>query len=262
MTNASNKPSGYLCKREKAIPLAKALPKMITILEHEYDDHTPVYKDAPLAPVRLKDEQRYWDWVVIRCPYCEGSHVHGGIGKHEDPLESLGGRMAHCHADHHVDYDVRDSSPCWNGDAEYRLIPIDGVPTVEELDAKFPTVLDTVLDGYHVSNWTRGLDNSPYYSDYIKVQRRKQPGHVYLIEAGGRYKIGVAGDIGKRMDAISTSSPFPIELVHSVHLPSPYELEKTLHRFCASERVHREWFALDENLIEQVIAKMNREVDR
>lgn len=231
---------------------------MMQIIETPYDELTPVYKESPLAPVKLFDMGTYWNWVVVRCPYCEGRHAHGGISKREDPLTFLGGRMAHCSPEDHVEWDVRDASPCWNGDAEYRLIAIEGVPSPDELDAKFPTVLDTDLSSYHVSNWTENLDHSPYYREYMAAAKRAAPGFVYLIEAGGRYKIGVAGDITKRMSAIATSSPFPIELIHSVHLASPYTLESQLHRFCNSERVHREWFALDDNLVDQVITKMNR----
>ena len=229
---------------------------MIRLIEHPEDPHTPVYRESPDAPVKLVDKQTYWNWEVIRCPYCEGTHVHGGIGKRENPLEFLGGRMAHCSPEDHVSWEIRDASPCWNGDAEYRLIPVDGNPTADELDQHFPSVLDTPLDAYHVSKWTESLDHNSAYRRYQAAAKRAAPGNVYLLEAGGRYKIGVAGDLQKRIDSIATSCPFPIEIIHSVKVPHPYELENRLHVFCSSERVHREWFALDDNLVEQVIRKM------
>lgn len=134
-------------------------------------DHTPMYQDAPLAPVRLVDCKTYWNWEVVRCPYCEGTHEHGGIPKDEEPRLYLGGRLAHCSPDLHVSYEVTDASPCWNGDAEYRLIAIEGKPSKAELDEHFPTVRGGILDGFHISNWTENIEHNERYRDYMETRR-------------------------------------------------------------------------------------------
>lgn len=135
---------------------------------------TPVYKGSPDAPVRLVDKKTYWNWEVVRCPFCEGTHEHGGIPKSEDPREYLGGRMAHCSPDHYIPYEVAQATPCWNGDAEYRLIAIEGRPSKSELDEHFPTVLGTELSCLHISNWTEGVEYDDRFQQYIAANSEKR----------------------------------------------------------------------------------------
>lgn len=130
-------------------------------------EHTPVYKGSPDAPVRLVDRKTYWNWEVVRCPFCEGTHEHGGIPKSEDPYKYLGGRMAHCSPESFVPYEVAVATPCWNGDAEYRLIAIEGKPSKAELDEHFPTVRGTELNCLHISNWTEGVEYDDRYQKYM-----------------------------------------------------------------------------------------------
>lgn len=128
-------------------------------------EFTPVYKESPTAPVRLVENEGSRQWEVIRCPYCEGKHRHGIGGG--DPRLFLGGRMAHCSPESHVDYETAQSTPCWNGDAEYRLIAIEGRPSKDELDKHFPTVLGTELEVLHISNWTEDVEYNERYQKYI-----------------------------------------------------------------------------------------------
>lgn len=91
---------------------------------------TPVWKDAPLAPVQFVTDRGVWTWRIVRCPYCTQSHDHGGE-RGGDPRAFLGGRIAHCHP-------PRSAVPSPWGPAEYRLVAIDGTPTSEGLDRFFP----------------------------------------------------------------------------------------------------------------------------
>lgn len=93
--------------------------------------YTPVWKDAPWAPVVLETSKTgLWTWRVVRCPYCSKTHEHGGQ-RGGEPRAYLGGRVAHCHPDE----DTIDST--W-GSPEYRLIGIEGAITREGLDRYFP----------------------------------------------------------------------------------------------------------------------------
>lgn len=51
---------------------------------------------APEAIVRLKAGRNVWLWIMDNCPYCGGSHQHGGGGLGEDPKRLLGHRITHC----------------------------------------------------------------------------------------------------------------------------------------------------------------------
>lgn len=90
--------------------------------------HTPMWANAPRAPVVLSRDNRYLQWKVLRCPYCCDTHYHN-IDPPSDPRQYLGGRCSHCLA-------AIPEDPHRLG--EYRLIAIVGEPTEEGLDRHFP----------------------------------------------------------------------------------------------------------------------------
>lgn len=154
-------------------------------------EFTPIYEGSPNAPVRLVKDGRYVQWEVVRCPYCEGTHRHNVDGG--DPRTYLGGRLAHCQPDMHIDGDVLIALPIWNGDAEYRLIAIEGKPSKAELDEHFPTVLGSDLEPLHISRWTEHLDWDERYQDYLAEQHPatvrspftpEMKDHVWLATGG------------------------------------------------------------------------------
>lgn len=196
-------------------------------------EHTPLSEYAPLAPVRLvKENNKYWVWEVIRCPYCGGRHRHGisggDIPPHGDPRRSLGGRIAHCHPNEE-DYVIPAES-------EYRLIAINGTPSRLDMETFFPMM-------------ERVKGEAP--PDAID-----EPGYVYIMRAGGRYKIGVSRDVESRLRSIATASPFPVSLVYAEQSPDPYGLERDIHQRLADHRVHGEWFELDTLTLSDVLAMM------
>lgn len=78
---------------------------------------------------------------------------------------------------------------------------------------------------------------------------------VYLLEAGGYYKIGVTLDstVKHRLKTLQTGNPFPIRLIASGNSEDAYALEKTLHKKYKNIRMTGEWFALDEGQVAEVI---------
>jgi len=90
--------------------------------------HTPMWENAPRAPVMLDETGAIPRWRVVRCPYCYDEHWHSA-GKGEDPRRFLGGRVSHCLPT--VPEDPRRLG-------EYRLIAIVGDPTEQGLDRYFP----------------------------------------------------------------------------------------------------------------------------
>lgn len=71
-------------------------------------------------------------------------------------------------------------------------------------------------------------------------------GYVYLLHCHGFYKIGIANDVAKRLNSIQTSNPFRVDLVASVVVDVPAELERTLHEAYAEKRTRNEWFELSD----------------
>lgn len=98
--------------------------------------------------------------------------------------------------------------------------------------------------------------------------KRKQSG-AYLIRAKETdfCKIGVAVDIDKRLRQLQQANPHKLELLHvwkrEVYcipgvFPQPdkrfLRLEKALHDFVSSKRIHGEWFQLSNVEVEALIA--------
>jgi hypothetical protein len=53
--------------------------------------------EALLDRVRLQGKDGYWQWIVLRCPYCRKQHRHGaGVMLRDNPRRFLDVRVAHC----------------------------------------------------------------------------------------------------------------------------------------------------------------------
>lgn len=69
-------------------------------------------------------------------------------------------------------------------------------------------------------------------------------GFVYLVQAGGRFKIGITSNVQSRIKGIQTGNPDKVTLVCSVEHPEPRKLEAELHRIFSPYRLEGEWFQL------------------
>jgi hypothetical protein len=72
------------------------------------------------------------------------------------------------------------------------------------------------------------------------------PGFIYLIHAtgSGRYKIGLASNVQKRMRQLSKQSAFPLALIASHPSDDMFRDESAWHKLFEKQRVHGEWFEL------------------
>lgn len=111
---------------------------------------SPMWRDAPAAPavaslhMNQEEGRSLWHWLVVRCPYCGGSHEHrayNGALQTTDPRAFLGGRKAHC----------RRADDNWHLSVEYKLVGIEwnhstGAQQWDDLERYFPIV--TLPDGF------------------------------------------------------------------------------------------------------------------
>lgn len=84
-------------------------------------------------------------------------------------------------------------------------------------------------------------------------------GHwLYLIQSElGYVKIGITANVERRLDSLQTSSPSRLKLYQKVGCPNveaARRLEKLLHKRYASNRVNREWFDIDPEIVVNEIA--------
>jgi len=68
--------------------------------------------------------------------------------------------------------------------------------------------------------------------------------YVYLISRLGtmQYKIGIATDIKKRIQALSTATPDELKLMFSVRSEKAEKIEKYIHQLFHDNRIRGEWF--------------------
>ncbi|MFA5186307.1 MAG: GIY-YIG nuclease family protein [Patescibacteria group bacterium] len=73
-------------------------------------------------------------------------------------------------------------------------------------------------------------------------EKKLAGGGVYgvVAEGAGRIKIGWTDALHKRLAALETGCPFPLQVLFWIR--GPRELEIELHRKCAKDRAHLEWF--------------------
>jgi hypothetical protein len=69
---------------------------MSNLTPHEKSNRrAPAADDPPTVEVAIAwcERSKYWSLTVLRCPFCQGRHFHGG-GDGETP--DLGFRASHC----------------------------------------------------------------------------------------------------------------------------------------------------------------------
>lgn len=74
---------------------------------------------------------------------------------------------------------------------------------------------------------------------------QSQPGWVYLIASGERYKIGKTINLESRLRSFQCGLPHTVQLIHATQTDDIGRLEKAWHQRFASKRITGEWFALD-----------------
>lgn len=98
-----------------------------------------------------------------------------------------------------------------------------------------------------------------YYQEIDKALRAQgmprtpgEQGFVYLIRCGRHYKIGKTKNIDQRMRAISTSQPYPVEIIHTMRTNNMARAEAFFHGSFDGGRRHREWFQLTAHQIKMM----------
>lgn len=77
--------------------------------------------------------------------------------------------------------------------------------------------------------------------------RRKVIGTIYLIEGGGRYKIGISqGSAKKRLSGLQTGSPVRLQLIDSALVLDCSRAEQLAHGLLMRFHLHGEWFECTE----------------
>lgn len=90
-----------------------------------------------------------------------------------------------------------------------------------------------------------------------KQPRRAAPGHVYLAECDGHYKIGKSKKASARMAHFDTIYPKPVTLIAHAKFDDMDKAEADLHMQYSDCRVKGEWFDLTPEQVEAVKAVLS-----
>lgn len=121
-------------------------------------------------------------------------------------------------------------------------------------------------------------DDRPYYKrkHYLEDEKftdaqvarvivREKPGCYLLKSKKKKYKIGVTGDLEKRLKELEHKCREKIEVVHFIRCDDRqmmYFLETLLHRRYKAKRMQGEWFDLDPGEVKNIVAIKTRHIKR
>lgn len=106
----------------------------------------------------------------------------------------------------------------------------------------------------------------PFSREYTKVKHYKgnrygKLSNVYVLHSMGKYKIGVADDVDKRVKGLLTGNPAGIDIITSVKTTSARSLEAYIHMLYKDLQHSGEWFSLTEVDVLDIIDYFNRTID-
>lgn len=100
------------------------------------------------------------------------------------------------------------------------------------------------------------LDNLMTTSHH-KPKSTPQPRHVYMLECGGRYKIGMSKDVERRIGELD-KRPFEIRLVAQSELTeNAHQIEQRIHQRAEPYRISGEWYGFSEPQAERLAEYIN-----
>lgn len=87
-------------------------------------------------------------------------------------------------------------------------------------------------------------------TSWTKTPKEKPKGYIYIMECGGKYKIGLSKDVERRKKELD-NRPFAVNIVYkSPLIEDVYDKEKELHLIHRKQKVGGEWFELNQRDIE------------
>lgn len=92
---------------------------------------------------------------------------------------------------------------------------------------------------------TRSLARRLVWSVGVYEKTQRQPGFIYVLEAGSYIKIGRSKRVDNRIKTIDLQMPFKVKPLIILPTLNDAEAEKFLHATYANRRMNGEWFQLN-----------------
>lgn len=86
----------------------------------------------------------------------------------------------------------------------------------------------------------------------VSKQEKVTKAYIYMLECGGRYKIGFSRNVERRISELD-NRPFPVTLyAKSKELNNAYELEQYIHSKLEHLRIYGEWYEISDSGAERL----------
>ena len=137
--------------------------------------------------------------------------------------------------------------------------PMGDIATLEEIQKyaweliDFATRFEKDIVIHNLENKIRLKEiMSGNYPEHNKKELPKKR-RVYLMECGGRYKVGVSVDPEARAKQLG-NRPFPVQLLsQSKMVHCAFEAEKEIHEWLDEYRIDGEWFDIPDGFVDSVV---------
>lgn len=94
----------------------------------------------------------------------------------------------------------------------------------------------------------------------INRKGTRPDGSVYLVYFKNNddiyLKIGVATDIGLRINNLQTGNPFDLVLLYSRYFKNAYTVEREMHSLFSEYNFKSEWFFVTESIMQEIKTKI------
>lgn len=120
------------------------------------------------------------------------------------------------------------------------------VATAKKKGVKQALIEHNIQHEIDKQQYWESLKNEP------KFKKPKRKSQVYLMECGGKYKIGVSANVSRRCKQLD-NRPFPVNVIAtSPFIENAYRFEEDLHQIYNNFRIDGEWFNFSKQQIEKI----------
>ena len=120
----------------------------------------------------------------------------------------------------------------------------------EALQFRFP---DYDIDALVVELLGAGLVSEAPASAVLPVVEPRIT--VYVVEAGGAFKIGVTSNLKNRLKHLRTHAPYVPTLIWKRRFSDAAAIERRLHKQLMPFRTHGEWFQCARDILDRVLVE-------
>lgn len=156
--------------------------------------------------------------------------------------------------------DLTGRKPCLIQDNEegcYIFDHLGYAMEVEQMEYLANRLLETAkgIEAREIEEYNKKVDDRLYEAYNIhceKSPKQKKSACVYMLECGGRYKIGYSLDVERRVAELD-KRPFPVKIMAmSKSTTEAYDIEQYIHSRLEHLRICGEWYEISPEGAEKV----------